>query len=605
MWRFGTDWQYHKLSLYYQTITTNRTGFAHFSSTACRICGHAAPRAAGLASEMTPWPDFSPAAKKPVDPNHFRPVNSAWGCKMGVTAFLFEIRQIQGFVFGTSKLRDASGASELIDAISGDAPVDNRGADVSGLAGRLMGEVGLNPSNCCVYRAAGGVLDFCADNADRVKTFRAAFRLGLADMAPGLIYTDNIANGDDDTSARNTVRSSMSDAGPMRGVALPLGSPMVRPAPLSGGSPAVVTGWTDAKGHCNITGDFADLPTLAARHYLKKSDNRLANKFVAEDQRAGLKWPTVFKADEKPSDANVFPFGAGKVQRIAVLHADGNGMGKLYAAAVSQLDAKAVRDLSKALTKATMQAVQQAMTNVVKNAVGGVVPARPILLGGDDVTLILRADLVAQFAFDYIAAYQNLATTAVRNAGIKDKSEEENVKEWPTMTTKIGFAVIGPNQPFGHAYRLAEKLASAARDPFKSQIGFFRVSGADIPEDEGSIAAQGLAQGHFTLWRKAYDVESFEKLKELAALLEKDDIGRGGLRRVPEALKFDLSEAKRIYARAIGMIKGRNEQTFKELESALAALGFDGTFTGGTAKEPAWCPLLVAHDLSHIMRGQG
>jgi hypothetical protein len=365
----------------------------------------------------------------------------------------------------------------------------------------------------------------------------------------------------------------------------------------------VVSGWTDKRGHCNITGDFADLPTLAARNYLKKSDNRLANKFVNETRRGGVIWPNVFKADTTSDDARVFPFGKEAVQRIAVLHADGNGMGKLYAAAVGQLNADQVRDLSKALAAATMGAVQAAMDVVVPKT-GGVVPARPILLGGDDVTLILRADLAVGFAEKFIEAYEKLATEAVRRFGVKGQNDKNETNDWPTMTTKIGFAVIGPNQPFAHAYRLAEKLASGARDPFKSQIAFYRVAGADIPEDVDSIVAQGVAKGGFTLWRTAYDVPSFTQLQDLAKQLEDDDVGRGGLRRVPEALKFNLDEAKRIYARAIDMVGGRNEKTLEKLRNALAALGFDGTFTVGTTEKPAWCPLLAAHDLAHIMRGQ-
>jgi hypothetical protein len=523
---------------------------------------------------------------------------------MGVTAYLFEIRQIQSYVFATGKLRDASGASELIDAISGDG-----GADIAGLAGRIIAGLKLPHGSLRTYRAAGGVLDFCCDDAGAVARFRAALRLGLAGHAPGLVFGDSVATGADDATARVAARKAMPLAGPVRGVGLPLGSPLVRPAPRSGGSPAAARGWTDAQGRCAITGEYADLPTLACRDYQRRGGAVLASKFVAAADRPGLRWPDVFRADEDTGpDQAVFPFGENALQRIAVLHADGNGMGALYAAAVRQLGSADVRKLSQALTEATRAAVQTAMAPVVRARVDGVPPARPILLGGDDVTLILRADLAADFAVAFVQAYQDKATAAVCGFGVKvpDAEGKPTGADWPTMTTKVGFVVIGPNQPFAQAYRLAEDLAKAARDPGTSRIAFHRVAGAEIPDDADALAAQGriASAPGLTLWRAAHGLDDFARLRSLADLLDDDDVGRGGLRKVPEALKSGVTEAKRLFDRAMDVIGKRNKDTRDALKGRLAALGFDGTFHPGTPDAPAWCPLLAAHDLAHVMRGQ-
>lgn len=509
-------------------------------------------------------------------------------------AYLFEIRQIQSYVFATGKLRDASGASELIDAISGDA-----GEGVSGLAGRVLQAVGLAPT---VFRAAGGVLDFACPGSEPLQAFRAAFRLALAKHAPGLVFNDCIAAGDTVAEAREAARKGIAAEGPVRGGAFPLGSPMVRPAPRSGGSPAILRGATGRTGRCVITAEFADLPTLAKRQFLKRGQT-LAGKFVARDQRAGLQWPTVFRPDEETPDEEkdaaatgdqvVFPFAKDAIPRVAVLHADGNGMGRLFAAALQALSNEEVRALSGRLTTATQAAVQAAMRPVVEAAQGGVVPARPILLGGDDVTVILRADLASRFALDFACAYERQATAAVRGFAA--------LADWPVLTTKIGFVTIGPNQPFAQAYRLAEDLAGAARDPRQSKVAFHRVTGAAIAESAGDLEAQGLADQGFTLWRAAHGMAEFEALRALARLLDEDDVGRGGLRRVPEVLKTSRTEAHRLFERARQVVGTRNRDVAQELDAALADAGMPDLAVADTG---SWVPLLAAHDLAHIDRSQ-
>jgi hypothetical protein len=333
----------------------------------------------------------------------------------------------------------------------------------------------------------------------------------------------------------------------------------------------------------------------------------LAWKFVAESQRTGLRWPEVFSADEdNDAERVVFPFGERSLPRIAVLHADGNGMGALYAAALAQLDSDEVRALSQDLTRATREAVQTAMGAVVDAAVQGVMPARPILLGGDDVTLILRADLVADFVVAFVRAYETLATQTVHRFDVRqlDENQKRTEQPWPKLTTKIGFVVIGPNQPFLQAYRLAEDLAKAARDPFVSRVAFYRVTGAEIAEDASALADQGQATKGFTLWRAAHGLEDFERLRRLATLMEDDNVGRGGLRRVPESLKTDKSEAMRLYERALVIVSKRAKGTCEQLVDLLDQLGFDGSFEAGSDVDPIWCPLLAAHDLAHVLRGQ-
>ncbi|MGQ0566601.1 MAG: Cas10/Cmr2 second palm domain-containing protein [Gemmobacter sp.] len=414
------------------------------------------------------------------------------------------------------------------------------------------------------------------------------------------MFSDALRSGDDTAAARDAARNAMSDDGPVRGVALPLGSPMVRPAPRSGGSPAILAGWAPY-GTCPRTREYADLATHLVRRHLEEEREGLAAKFMPADDSQGkaLRWPTVFEADDQDSETKsdrtvVFPFQVGMIRRIAVLHADGNGMGTLFKRAVDEYRnaPDKVRDLSRALAKATQGAVRHAMKAVADAAAEGVMPARPVLLGGDDVSLILRADLAPQFALDFAEAFEGLATKAARPFNILAKNE--------IVTIKVGFVVISPNQPFSQAYDLAESLATSARHKTESRIAFHRVAGATIPASARDLADGGRGDGGYTLWQAAHPRKGFEVLIDLAKQLDKDDVGRGGLRRVAELLKSNREEAKRVLDRAMEVLGSRPGDMRKQLETTLSALGMNGldAWTGTT---PRWCPLLQAHDLSHVL----
>lgn len=518
---------------------------------------------------------------------------------MLVAAYLFEIRQIQAFVFATGKLRDASGASEVLDGLCGD-PIAQEGRtsdSVSGLAGELISRF---LPDCRVYRAAGGALDLTCHDLAGLQTFRAAFRLALAQRAPGLVYSDSIATADGEEDARRTARHGMSAGGPATGVAMPLGSPIVRPAPRSGGNPAILPEWTTG-GTCRITKDFSDLASQVQRRYLEQQKHTLTEKFTpAEARPRRLKWPNVFTLaeDEAVSPRNVvFPFGNAEVPRLAVIHADGNGMGALFAAAVKLLGPGEVRQLSRDLADATRAAVQAAMDPVVARAVEDVVPARPILLGGDDVSVLLRADLAMDFACDFVRAFQDKATVAVRAFAPLAGCEP--------LTTKVGLVVIGPNQPFRQAYGLAESLASAARPgpgQQESRIAFCRVTTAAIAAAAEDLEADGLTVDGYTLWRSAHSLDQIAALRALALLLQDDDVGRGGFRRVAEVMKSNRAEAHRVLDRSRTVLKQRNPDTFARFEAALAAAGMPDLSHPGNVDAPVWCPLLQAHDLTHIER---
>lgn len=516
---------------------------------------------------------------------------------MVVATYLFEARQIQSYVFATSKLRDATGASELVNAIASD---DDDGGQPIGLAPDLWVALGLNPT---VHRATGGVIEIScgADDVDRLVRFRAALRLTLASEVPGLAWSDGIGRGGTIAESRAAARVG-ARAGQVQSELWPLINPLVRPAPRSGGVPSAAKGLTTKAGLCLKTGEFADLPTLKKRD---AADRRaLANKFLPADQAKGYHWPVEFpQAGEEVADVTtIFPFKRGVLRRVALIHADGNGMGKLFQEAVKRLADSGkgpdeVRKLSQAIARATRQAVQEAMGAVVLPAASAekVLPCRPILLGGDDLTLILRADLALPFAHRYLAVFERHSQAQLAPFGFE-----------AGLTAKLGLVFLGPNQPFGSAHQLCESLASSARDAQTSRVAFWRLTSSVIPQDVEELT--GLSHVSATgvqLRRASHDLESLAKLQRLAALLEHDDVGSGALRRVPELLRHDLAAAERTFEDALKALKRKSAgvrngvSVYDQVLAALADLGLGPKSPLGS---DSYTPLWEAHELSQIAR---
>jgi hypothetical protein len=93
---------------------------------------------------------------------------------------------------------------------------------------------------------------------------------------------------------------------------------------------------------------------------------------------------------------------------LAIIHADGNGLGEIVPKVGK--DRYLMTDFSTGLDEATKKAAQEAYKCVVKSEnyrdETKVLPFRPVVLGGDDLTLICRADLAIDFTRHFIQFFE-------------------------------------------------------------------------------------------------------------------------------------------------------------------------------------------------------
>lgn len=158
-----------------------------------------------------------------------------------------------------------------------------------------------------------------------------------------------------------------------------------------------------------------------------------------------------------------FPYDVGEIcdknNWIAIIHADGNGLGKI----VQEIghDREKFRAFSLALDRATKAAAQAAFADIIKKEKWvKVVPVRPIVIGGDDFTVICRGTLAMDYAKAYLSHFEKETEKMLR---------EIDIDKFSKLTACAGIAFIKSNYPFYYGYELAEALCGEAKKDAKKE----------------------------------------------------------------------------------------------------------------------------------------
>jgi hypothetical protein len=395
-----------------------------------------------------------------------------------IHAWLFEAKGIQRWLFSSGRLRDIVGGSDLVSHIA-----MAEGADLLGLA---IDERGLQvvdhidqqsaPERISLSRRAGGAFCVHAIDRDTLIALRRAFLLRFLVALPGLEYQDAFGQGADEIASRD---NAFATRGASRGNAvasvLPLGRPIFAINPRSG---------LPQNGSVSYgSGDERDtVPLDRVLEPLRRRANRLQERFAAgiKDQSnktrflvdgaakrfhsgtaaAGVfVYPRNLADDEEDKLGNpLFPWIEGSTdRRVALVHADISGLGQVFqnAAVGSALEARRLAEaIEKAILLAVGKAADEALLPNASDHVdwGKIVPARPLVVGGDDITVLVRADLALPFA---AALLRHIESTTKDISG--------------GLSACAGIAIASKSQPFLALNTLAESLCTFAKAKAKSR----------------------------------------------------------------------------------------------------------------------------------------
>ena len=342
------------------------------------------------------------------------------------------VQGIQDFIFQTNELKDVVGASELVETVC------TKAFDEFAQKGES------------VVRAAGNIKHIFAESEK--KELERAVRLfpkKVTQMAPGITVSQavvewNSANTDfgkavnelEDKLKHQRNRPSRSTTLGMMGIL------------RSRATGLPVTQIRNNKDN--------GLEYLDEASYLKTKGSDTTSKLC---EKAFGKWVS---HDEIPYYIDKIP---SKNDWVAIIHADGNGLGQVVQKVGHDKDD--FKTFSNELDLATKDAMQDAY-EAVKPMIGLIdshhpVPIRPIVLGGDDVTIICRADLALPLMKAFLDRFAYTTETRVGKILSKHKVFDNGHH----LTACAGIAYVKSSFPFYYGYQLAESLCGFAKKDAK------------------------------------------------------------------------------------------------------------------------------------------
>ena len=376
--------------------------------------------------------------------------------------YRYEAKGIQGWILATDKLRELVGGSAIIDDLGEQAKARARG-------------LGLRDDDFISAAAGNATIRF--GSRDALQKFAGAWPAEVAHLAPGLTLVQAWVSADNPNWLRG-LQESLHAARQCPVADLPEAGPWVERAPWTG-RPADLL---DGDGDRRVAVDRA---TFLKRRAHESSRRDFEDVLLNDGER--------FVRD---ADAEL---GEGW---LAVVHADGNAVGELV---MKKGNPSEIQRFSSALTKATAAAAKAATDQVRRARTRGpkdVCPARPVVVGGDDVTIIVRGTDAIPFTRAFLQAFEG------------ETRKRPEINGLDGLTACAGIAFVKSGYPFHLAYELAEALCKEAKKVAKprqaSALAFARVTTAmhDLERDP-------------TPHRKAYLLGELEALQAVAVALGK------------------------------------------------------------------------------------
>ncbi len=343
------------------------------------------------------------------------------------------IQGIQGFIFKTNKLKEIVGASTLVEEITN--------------AESTFPELNLQ-SGEKVMTAAGNIR-YKLDEETCKKVVYLLPKL-VANYAPGITISQAVVPISEEGSAdRNELEKRLRTQRNKPVMPIDIGYMGLERARRTGG----------------VGVEYKEeVLDRATQKKIKTREEDTVNLFEKATGTTNIKKSEVaFNIEDITKGVNN--------SWLAIIHADGNSIGNK----IRDLSEDQLKDFSVKLEDATKSAAKKAFDEVVPkfNSELKRYPIRPVILGGDDLTVIIRADL----AFDYTVAYLKAFEEATKEKLGQLTSFQNG------LTACAGISYIKDSYPFHYGVKLAEDLTKEAKKMSKeinkdlppSSLSFYKV----------------------------------------------------------------------------------------------------------------------------------
>lgn len=367
---------------------------------------------------------------------------------------------IQEYIFSSNILKQNVGASELVRCATQDWVYEELmalGSTNVDQDGQIDGQATIEKGGLVselVYAGGGNtVVLFCSP--DKAREFARRLTRRALREAPGLLLVVAHNYGFD----WNTQALSQVVQDTLEKVRHKMHQPVVS-TPVLGLS---------VTADCQYTG----LPAVGKNEDDKRvSVGVRAKEAASEMAHRRLAEMLSLQGYEIPKDFDDFGRTRGESSYIAVIHTDGNGMGKRIADIANghprpednRSYIQAMRAFSQSVGKVAQEALAATYRQLIQaidgeGKIGGIVPVRdrklplrPIVWGGDDVTFVCEGRLGLTLTEFYLRQ-----VTA------------RPLADGKPLSVRAGVAVVKSHFPFARAYALAEELTQSAKRYLKER----------------------------------------------------------------------------------------------------------------------------------------
>lgn len=375
-------------------------------------------------------------------------------------SLFFEARGIQAYIFDSGKMKEMVGASELVKNLCGDELESViKYLDLTEIIPTCKADsaklLSLKANQIFFSRRSGGVFTALFADKEVRDRFLEIWSLLVSSKVSGLEFVCAVSEGEDITVLIKESYDKLAQNRNNPMVMLPEATAMHILAPRTG-KPAVKNEYEAGERRV-----WVDESSTSKR---KVSSNVLSDSFLSDNSKY-FNFPANLEYDENENCD--FPFLSGS-RYLGLIHADGNGLGQALIKIRNEYKngaeyATMLRLFSDSLEEATKKAAQKATNKLIdrlseEEAKKQFLPMRPLVLGGDDLTVFVRADLAMQFTEDYCNAFE--ACTEECFAKFHKESNGVIPKK---LTACAELAYVKNNQPFMDAFNLTESLCSASK----------------------------------------------------------------------------------------------------------------------------------------------
>ena len=528
--------------------------------------------------------------------------------------FVAAAKGIQGYVLRSDKLKEMVGASELVD-------------ELPKLLKELLPRIAPPPHHYEVLSDVSGSVRVLFSEEEKARQLARLWPVAVSRFAPGLesvgavisCVGNPVAAVRDGEEAlvrhRNRPSASLPPAGPFALRNRRTGLPATVAVNDDGQLYLDQEAWRKrqtASRPWSLERGPAHAPSYAHWHLLGKVVPEEFDDWLRTVQFIKDAWPLNF--DEIVSGENRY---------LAIVHADANGLGSAVMKLVEHLNrnpheagnfylafSNAVKTALEGAVRKALIPVCNAAREEMRKSPGknrsARVPMRPIVCAGEDITMVLRADLAVKFVHDLLVEFEMQSKAEFVKAEIPGLQEG--------LTACAGVVFCKSHYPFAQAYAVAESMCKFAKEQTHreaSAVAIHRITTSQTPgENYQDILREELSTRDTKprfLSMNPYivggkDPDGHPMLRDLIKLCgDARKLPRGAQREMIAQSYDSHEQADRAFERLRHVAESRSKESKENWESFSESLK---TLSGGglwTNKEPLRTPLYDALELQDFL----